>query len=696
MKIALSVLRQFIALPTEAMAVRHLLDDVGIEVKRMSDEDGIEARLTLELLANRGDHHAYLGLATEVNGRTGTGVCRPAYTELEPGESPVGIRIESSRCLRYTATLLERDGDQGAALRPEHLRVLEGAELHSVSASVDATNIANLELGQPTHAFDADRIDGTITIRESVEGERAWPLFAEETIALPAGLLVIADDSKVLAIAGVIGCEDSKATDTTTRLLLESATFDPVAVRRASRALNLHTDSSARFERGADPSLPLVGAGRVARLLEEVGWRVVGTSGDVGDWRDPQRVVALDPAAAAAFLDKEIPAAEIAERLTRYGFTVSSAGGHLDVGVPPGRLWDVAHPQDLYEELAKSIGYNAFPVVQPPVDVGAELSPAEQARFRVEEVLLGHGLYEVFTDGFYARHQLERLGVTDEHPLSRHVQTLNALDRGYSLLKNNALVQAIEAVSINLRMRTDDVRCYEWTRTFHLDDGSANGVCRERALLWAVVCGNTRDPDWSGLQRPADAFLLKGMVDEIAAALGLPDLTVAPPDEGAALADFLHPNRRLSIRLGDRVVGILGEVHPAVCKRFKLGKARPCYLELDESVLCESRRPPAYRPPPVHHPIHRSLAFTLPGRVEAGAVAGCLRSAGPTWLDRVDIVDRFDHEVDGQAVRTITFALVYSHDGETQRTAEQVNEASEALIQRVAEQFGHLGVALRA
>ena len=257
------------------------------------------------------------------------------------------------------------------SLTSAELAPLEAADIHSVSAPVDATNLANLEFGQPTHCFDADTIVGPIRIRQARPGEQAWPLFAEEKVEVPAGAIVIADDEKVLAIAGVIGCEESKATESTTRILLESAAFDPVAVRKASRALNIHTDSSARFERGSDASQVLVGAARVVGLLEGHGWTRVGETGMVGDWTDERRTIEIDTAAAANFLGIDLSDDESAERLRRYGFEVTVSDGHLSVIVPPHRVWDVEFPADLYEELAKSIGYNDTPSTLPPVDMGA-------------------------------------------------------------------------------------------------------------------------------------------------------------------------------------------------------------------------------------------------------------------------------------------------------------------------------------
>ncbi|MEC8422355.1 MAG: phenylalanine--tRNA ligase beta subunit-related protein, partial [Myxococcota bacterium] len=549
MKISISVLRRYTDLPESDRAVRDLLDDVGIEVKRADGSGG----LTVELLANRGDHYAYDGIAREVAARTGGAVRLPESTSLTVGDSPIEVVLETEHCLLYTATLLERRGTAGR-LPPAVLAPLDAAGIHSLTAPVDATNLSNVEIGQPTHVFDADKIDGAIVVRLSTAGEQAWPLFRDGPVDVPEGTMVIADRSKILAIAGVIGCEDSKATAETTRIVLESACFDPVKVRVASRALGIHTDSTARFERGSDPARPLMGAGRVVQLLEaHGGWQRSGNTGVMGSWTDPGRTIACNPAAASTYLGVDLDLARVQDLLGRQGFalTGSDAAGRPQFRVPTWRLWDVSFTADLYEELAKAIGYNDTPVTLPLVSRGALPSEAELRKQATEEVLLGAGFYEVFTDGFHGRGVPALLDVPAEgHALSRHVETLNALDRDYSLLKNNALGQAILAVQGNLRNKTEDVKLYEWTRTFHprvdqdrttpLD--KATPPCTERPLLWAIASGRDRSRAWADRSRPADVYFLKGILAEIATTLGI-DLSLGPADPSQPLAIALHPGR---------------------------------------------------------------------------------------------------------------------------------------------------------
>ncbi len=693
MKIARDVLERFTDLPSDNRELRLLLDDVGIEVKRVDASDG-PLRFTVELLANRGDHHCYRGIAREIAGRTGLPLRDVAVAALDTTAGNWPVECLSDKVLRYTATVLVRDPSAATGFDDEVLRPLEAAGIHSITPPVDATNLVNLEIGQPTHAFDADTIDGPITIRESEAGETAWPLFTEGPIPLPEGTLVIADRSKILAIAGVIGCEESKATASTTRIVLESATFDPIAVRKASRALGIFTDSSARFERGADPDLAVRGAGRVVHLLETVGWCRDGGTSLVSRWSDPQRILVLDTSATNRFLGLDLTTLEIADRLGRYGFTSRIDGETLHVRVPTWRLWDVEEVADLYEEIAKSVGYGRIPTVLPPVDKGALPSVAQTARSTVDCVLAGAGFYEVFTDGFYGRRVLEVLGIDEDHPLFEHVRTLNAVDRSYTYLKNNALGQAVLAVAANVAMRVTDVKIYEWTRTFHPRSGPfsrGRGPCTERPVLWGICCGQAHPNSW-WKAGPADGLFLKGVLEELAVELAL-DLVTAPCSDADPLTSSLHPNRRVALEVDGRRVGILGEVHPAVRQRLKLKKIRPWYFEIDADVLLAPGSRPPYTRPPNTHPIERTLCFGLPRGVEADSVRAFLHASGPDTLARVSIVDRFDTTDErGEPVRAITYALRFDDPG---LSAQTVNTYLRELVDAVRDQFGSAGVKQR-
>ena len=679
MNISTRVLRNYISCPDSDIELRHLLDDVGIEVKK--SQDGI---ISVELLANRGDHYCYAGIAQELSGRLGHAVCSPEKTTMEVGADGPEVSLETELCLVYTATYLETEDPQ--ELPEAILEPLTASDIHSLGAPIDATNLSNMELGQPTHVFDADTICGTIRIRCSQEGEKAWPLFSEEKITLPTGTMVIADDEKVLAIAGVIGCEESKTTSQTRRIVLESACFAPVHVRKTSRALSIHTTSVARFERGSDPSLPLDGAGRVTFLLESCGWKRKGKTTVVGSWVNPNRVIPLHPKRANEFLQTTFSSQEITERLTRYGFSCQGTEGELQVVVPPHRLWDVEHVSDLYEELAKSIGYNNTPISLPMIERGVLPSFEQQRKERVEELLLGMGFFEVITDGFYGSGLLSQLQLPPDHPLHNHVSTQNALDRGYSLLKNNAFLHAVSAVSKNIKRHIFDIKIFEWTRYFLPNTQAQNGVCTERAVLWGAVCGKERPELWTQDKHKSDFYFAKGVVEEISNEFRLP-FSVEESLPSHPLHSSLHPYRQAQICLHGAVVGIIGEIHPQVALRFKIKKQRPCYFEINTDALYEQEGVLDYRIPHVIQPLKRTISFALPQGFSSQKIQEILQK----MCDSFRVVDLFAFQEEEKAWSSVTFELSFENPA-GDLSADAVNAALQALITDVNAQYGSQGV----
>ena len=686
MHISKEVLHQYLDLPQDSNALRLLLDDVGIEVKKMNQEEGT---ISVELLANRGDHYCYEGIARECSGRLGGEVRLPEFTRLEVGEAGPKVENRTEKCLVDTATYLERN-EAEKAFPEDILKPLEGAGIHSLIPPVDATNLSNIELGQPTHVFDAEKVVDPIVIRISEKGEKAWLLFEEAAREIPEGIMVIADQEKIIAIAGVIGCEDSKTTEKTRKIILESACFDPVSVRKAGRALGVHTDSLARFERGSDPTYPLIGAGRVIHLLEKYSsWVRAGQTQKVGDWKNPHRKLSISVPVLNQFLQLQLSEKEVQERLERYKFAINATNENLVIEVPPHRLWDVDKVADIYEEVAKSVGYNNTPISLPNISMGALPTLAESRREQVEELLLGAGFYEIITDGFYGRHTFEHLGLPQDHVLQTHVETLNSLEKGYSLLKNNAVLQAVEAVVKNLNKGILNLKIYEWTRLFFLDSEAENGVCSEKKILWGLTSGSMRSQTWQERPVKSDPLFLKGLVEELGIELRL-DFSVHPSKGEHSVSALLHPRRQAAIYLGEQLVGVLGELHPRICKEFKIKRARPCYFEISEEAFWQESSAVQYALPPVHQPLVRTIAFGLPHKIEAIKISNVLKTSGA----QVQINDRFDYQDNGQFMRAITYQLRFDNPDGT-LSADSCNQVLQDLIHQVGETFGDLGVVHR-
>jgi len=337
-----------------------LLGEAGIEVKGLGETDG-RRWVTLEFLANRGDHHSYFGVATELAPRLTAAVNLPKLADVQVAEASAA-EVTTERCFSYTLTPMSII-DRSATLQAEVIRRITLAGLAAGGAVVDATNAALVEFGQPTHAFDADAVVGMVRVRDAAPQEPAWLLGEPGPRALPADAVVIADDEKILAVAGVIGCEGSRVTPATRRILVESALFDPVAVRKASRALAVPTMAAARLERGGDPDQVLPGVARVVALLEDAGAALRdGPTQVAREWAGQPPVIDCPPEAVNRLLGTDLAYAEIRDRLVALGCHEVGASRFQ---VPGARIWDLREPEDLIEEIARSVGYDELPTVVP-------------------------------------------------------------------------------------------------------------------------------------------------------------------------------------------------------------------------------------------------------------------------------------------------------------------------------------------
>jgi phenylalanyl-tRNA synthetase beta chain len=323
--------------------------------------------------------------------------------------------------------------------------------------------------------------------------------------------------------------------------------------------------------------------------------------------------------------------------------------------------------------------------------MGALPSHAENVIARVSELLVAEGFYEIFSDSFYGRGMRERLGLAEGDPLWPHVETQNSIEKNYSLLRNNTVGQALDALATNVNVKNANVKMYEWARIFLPDAAAANGVTREQPLLWGLANGRDRGPFWDDKGRPADSIYLKGILEQLRLALRL-DLRVGSAAEHR-LAAFFHPGRRAGVRLGERLIGIFGELHPLLMQRFDIKRQRPVYFELETDALFAPPIPRVYAEPSSRQPIVRNLAWAIPSGITAAEVRQSMLEAAPPYLRDIRMVDVYEIPNDPNRARAVTFELEFL--SEEALTGETINAATEAMMAAVTSRFGER-VTLRA
>lgn len=688
MKISLNTLKKYIDLPDSLAESKELFEDIGLEVKRI-DKEGDDNLITFELLANRGDHHSYEGVAREVSGRTGFPLKPIPMGKMSYTDNSSLFSIDTDGCIAYSATEFRNDNPADVKnLGSEYSHMLKTGGVNEICPVIDVTNVVNLELGQPAHVYDADKIKGKIHIRESRQGEKASLLFGKGEIELPAGIIVIADNEKILTLAGIMGCDVASVDENTKRVIFEAALFDPVRIRKASKALGIQTLASQRFERGGDLDVIKRSVERAALLYDQIGWKNVVPSQFNQKVALPNRTLSLTPAGASEYLDRELSKEEIIDRLSRYGFKATvQDDGSLQFKVPMHRIWDVEYPVDLYEELGKSIGYNSLPNELPNATIGTTATEAEKRKDAIDDYLVDQGFYEIFTDSLYSTQHYERMGVTPPDPLAAHVGITNAQDKGYSMLKNNCLIQAVETVEKNLRVKNRDVKAYEWTRVFHPDKTAENGVCTEEKILWGIVNGCAYPRHFSYEDIQATPLYLKGIVSGISGKLDVDFDYQSKIDEAQEpVAKLLHPLRRASILdATGRVIGIFGEIHPKVLFACGIKNERPCYFQFyTDKLLNLPVSEHEFRDPSELMPVNRDICLEVPEQYPAGSVITDIKKEKDVPVSRVELTDVYKD--DKSPDRKITYSIDYQ-PSVANLPAEEFNKWTSAIKAKMEEKI---------
>ncbi|MCE7082636.1 phenylalanine--tRNA ligase beta subunit-related protein [Streptomyces sp. ST2-7A] len=701
MRVNLSLLRRHRPeLPTSTRSVCEVLEDLGLEVKRLQ-ETSLGEVVTLELLANRGDHHCYTGIARELGGRFEVPTPLPATAPLTTDED-TKVVVDTPACLAFGVARCTLARGAGARLPEEWEDALRLNDEYTGFLPVDVGNVVGRELGQPVHVHDADQLVGSLRVRPAMEGETAHLLDSPTPTPIPAGLTVVADEEGIVAVAGVMGTRRTAVTASTRHLLIESALYDPASVRKAARALHRQTAAATRFERGGDPTLVRAGAARAVALLEEWGAlapdspRSWGEASCRADSRLAPRRIPLNLDALDTYYGTSFDPAAVERRLSCLGFSVlredggNGAGDRvLGVGVPGHRLWDVFNPECLYEEIGRMWGFDSFPALLPTTGGGAASTSRQRTRTALERVLVGYGFFEVVTDGFYSRTAHERLAVPADSPLTRHVELRNAIDRNFSLLKNNALLQALDIADENQRRSVTCGKYFEFT---HLFEPLGTDDHRERPVLWGMVWGEERHGAWQDGGRGFDFWYLKGVLEESAHECGSGIAFRRSVEEASPMAELMHPTRFTHLLVEDRVVGLCGEVHPRVVANWKLRTDRVLYFELDWTALITSSGATAAEPVedmPEHPLLRRDVAFHLPVGLTAGEIRGEMAAVSPlklAWTHVTDLYEKGD-------IRAHTFELAFENDNTI--SADQVNHAMTVITSHILATFGERGVSQR-
>jgi phenylalanyl-tRNA synthetase beta chain len=605
-------------LPADAPVGKPLADYLGLP----------DASIELKLTPNRPDCLGLVGLAHDVAALFGSHVKIPTQIDAPvTGAARRRIRLEAGAdAPRYLGRIIE--GIDPAARTPLWLAErLRRAGLRPISAVVDVTNYVMLELGQPLHAFDNDTLEGDIVVRHARDGETLKLLDGSEA-KLDTGFLLIADENKGLAVAGVMGGYDSRVTDATHNIFLESAHFAPAAIMGRARKLGMHTDASHRFERGVDPELPRRALERASELLLAIAGGKAGpvlVAENLADLPKPAAVT-LRRTRLKRVLGVEVADAEVVRIFTALGMQVETIAEGWRIAAPSSRF-DIELEEDLVEEVARIYGYDRIPTHTPAGALALAAEPeARLNELSVREQLAARGYYEAVNLAFVSHTLLEKWGLGD-----KLVPLANPLSADLAVMRPSLLPGLIEALSHNRARQQERVRLFELGRVF-----AAGNPPDETPSLAIVASGNARAEQWGEAARPLDFFDLKGDLDALIAWGGEPQRWSVHAD---GLAGWLHPGRGARVARDGQTVGYLGAVHPQLAKALNLGPDVHV-LELALEPLL-GRRLPKAQPVPRFPAVRRDIAVDVPEQVSWSQIEQAVRGSLDGALVELRLFDRY-------------------------------------------------------
>lgn len=676
MKIVVPWLRELVEVP---VGTPELAETLGLRGFEVAEVDAARDVIDFEITANRPDCQSVVGLAREASaafdtpltpvdaGPVARAAADAATTATVTIEDPVG-------CPRYAGQVVKVTVGPSPAWLAERLLA---AGVRPISNVVDVTNYVLLEIGQPMHAFDLDRLAGRgVRVRRARPGETLTTLDGEARTLAP-DMLVIADAERPQAIAGVMGGADSEVSDRTRLVLLESACFQAASVRRTSKQLALKTEASIRFERGVDPGAARLGIERACALLARIGaGEPVGDAIDCHPAPAVTRTVRLRRARLTSLLGFEVDAADVERILPRLGFTIAREADGWTVTVPTFR-GDVAREVDLIEEVGRHVGYDRVPETFPVLDrVQRGLDPRAGWDWLARRVLSGAGAFEAMSFAFIERAAADPFVGDDPAAL---VAIANPLSEKFAVLRPSLLPGLVDAVGYNRRRERRDVRLFETGRCF-----STGGERHRAAFAWT---GAAADEHWSGTTRAVDFFDAKGLVETLCQAFGAAVECV--PAERA----YLVPGRTAEVRLAPsgEPVGVVGQLAPAVAAARDLPAADEVYVaELDLEPLGSAVRALAdlrVQPLPRHPSAVRDLSIEVDERLPAAAVRGTIRQAAPETLASVREFDRYQGKGVPEGRVSLSFRLTF-RDPERTLTDAEVQQAMDRIVAAVAASHG--------
>jgi phenylalanyl-tRNA synthetase beta chain len=641
---------------------------VGTNLREYLELD--DHTFTLKLTPNRSDCSSLYGIAREVAALAASPLKSLVMAAHKATSNErIEVRVEDAvACPLYCGRLVR--GVNAAVATPIWMqRRLERSGLRSINAVVDITNYVMLEMGQPMHAFDANKLFGCIAVRRANKGE-SLILLNEQTVQLDADVLVIADDARVLALAGIMGGQGSGVETTTTDVFLESAFFHPDVIVGKARRFGLATDSSFRFERGVDYAATQQALERATQLLVEICGGNVGVVSEVRGMLPTRAPIALRRSRVGKVLGIELSNEQIAGLLARLQLVFTANGDDYRV-TPPTFRFDLAIEADLIEELARLHGYDNIPAIAPKnLLTMLPYSESQRPLSRIRQMLVSHDYQEIVSLAFLDE-QVERGLCGNPNPLKLQ----NPIASNLAVMRSSLIGGLIEALRFNLNRKQTRVRLFEVGACF----AKTNESYVQTERLSGLAYGANFPEQWGVAARNADFYDVKADVEALFAPRALGCVAAAHP--------ALHPGRCAQLYQGDKQVGWLGELHPKWQQQYGLPLA-PVWFEIELETLLRSRVPRSAEISKFS-PVRRDLAVLVGEAMTVQALLDAMGEVVAPYVQEIALFDVYRGKGVEGGKKSLAFRVLLQ-DTEKTLTEAEIDSSVNLLVARLQKQGAQL------
>lgn len=674
MKASYNWLKEFVDFSLNPDELADTLSMSGLEVEAMEEYDD-DVIFDIGVTPNRPDWLSIRGIAREISAILGIPMKDVhAAVEKEEGEGPV-VEIESpDLCPRYSARVL-RGVKPGPS--PDWLaKRLESCGIRSTSNIVDITNYILLEVGQPMHAFDLDKLAGGKIVVRQAGDTKTFTTLDDEERSLSGDMLLICDAEKPVAIAGVMGGQNTEVSESTVNVLLESAYFKPSSVRRTSRVINLSSESSYRFERGIDIEAVTFALDRAAQLVSEVAGGTISRAADQYPGPFVPGEISVQCSKVSAVIGVDIEQSFIEKTLNGLGCNISVSGDLISV-VPPSYRRDIERDIDIIEEVARLYGYENIPSTLPEMQMSAAPEHRTQELIKtLKDSMVKSGYSEAINFSFMSPEELDKLMLPEGDRRRSLIYIRNPLRKEDAVMRTSLVPALLDNVSLNLNRGEKMIRLFEISKVFM---PSGSDLPDEIIQMTAIYHKDTGTSIWRDKH---DGFYdVKGSLENILTELKIGDYSLK--QDGAALEPYLHPGKSCEIIINGSSAGMLGTVHPGVAEAFDI-KGSLHILEIFdvEKIQHAVSRGTTFVPLPKYPYVERDIALVVGDEVSVSTVRDEILGVKADIIEAVNVFDIYKGKPVPEDKKSLAFSIRYRSPDRT-LTDSEVDELHTSIRKRL-------------